>query len=166
MTDFQQAMQEYRSQLQKGAIQAAYRGLMDYVLALRTHFKDSCPEYSVPGSVYFGYMDMTYFSIVPESLKQRGLKIALVFLHQEFRFEVWLSGYNRQVQSKYWKLIRASGWDTYRLTADPQAADAVLEHILVEDPDFGDLDALTAEIERKTLSFIQDVEAFLSRSDA
>jgi hypothetical protein len=41
----------------------------------------------------------------------------------------------------------------------------VLAHILVSDPDFGDLDALTSEIERGTLEFIKDVEGALRRYD-
>jgi hypothetical protein len=38
-----------------------------------------------------------------------------------------------------------------------------MEHILVDDPDFSDLDALTRKIEQGTLKFIQDVESFLLR---
>jgi len=33
---------------------------------------------------------------------------------------------------------------------------------LVENPDFNDLDALTSQIEKGTLKFIEDVENFLS----
>ncbi len=41
-------------------------------------------------------------------------------------------------------------------------ADAILEHCISAQPDFSDLDALTAEIERETLVFIMDVRAFLA----
>jgi hypothetical protein len=40
--------------------------------------------------------------------------------------------------------------------------DAILEHALVGDPDFDDLDALTRQIESGTLKFIEEVENFLS----
>jgi len=95
---FSEAMVEYRQQLERGIIQIAYRGLMEYMGDLRATFQTKYPEFSVPGNIYYGYMDMTYFSIVPPVLKERGLKIAVVFLHEAFRFEVWLSGYNRQIQ--------------------------------------------------------------------
>ncbi len=101
---FHEYIHEYRKQLEKGAIQKAYKGLMEYIMDLRTHFKNTYPDYVVSGSIYYGYMDMTYFSFFPPSFKQRQLKIAIVFLHETFRFEVWLAGYNKQVQSKYWKL--------------------------------------------------------------
>lgn len=158
---FNEEMAEYRKQLEKGSIQKAYRGLMDFMQQLRSYFNTRHPVYSVPGSLYFGYMDMTYFAIIPEGFKERGLKIAVVFLHDAFRFEVWLSGYNRQIQARYWKVIKESGWDKYHLVSAPQGFDSVLEHILVAEPDFDDLEELTARIEKGTLEFIRDVEDFL-----
>ena len=38
-------------------------------------------------------------------------------------------------------------------------------HILDGNPDFGDLDGLTGQIERGTLEFIKDVEGALSMID-
>jgi hypothetical protein len=110
-------------------------------------------------------MDMTYFSFFPGSFKHRKLKIAVVFLHESFRFEVWLAGYNKQVQSKYWKLIKESGWNKYHLVPTTKGADSILESVLVDDPDFKDLDALTGQIEAATLKFIKDVDGFLSEHD-
>lgn len=111
-------------------------------------------------------MDMTYFSFYPESIKNRNLKIAVVFIHEAFRFEVWLAGYNKQVQSKYWKLFKESGWNKYHLVPTTKGVDSILEHVLVEDPDFSSLDALTQQIERATLEFIKDIETFLSKAAA
>jgi len=165
MGSFSESMKEFRQQLEKGAIQAAYQGLMQYFRDLRRHFRDAYPQYPVSGSIYFGTMDMTYFSLVPESLKRRRLKIAIVFVYDSFRFEVWLSGSNRKVQSEYWKRFSASDWDTYHLASNPRREDYVIDHILVSHPDFGDLDALTGQIERGTLEFIKDVEAALSELD-
>ncbi len=162
MESFHESMIEYRKQLEKGAIQAAYKGLMEYIMALRTHLKDKYPDYSVPGSVYFGYMDMTYFSFNPQSLKDRNLKVAIVFVHEPFRFEAWLAGYNKQVQAKYWKLFKESDWTKYRLVPTLKGVDSILEHVLVDRPDFSDLDTLTKQIERETLGFIKDVEDYLS----
>ena len=108
----------------------AYKGLMEYIMDLRTHFKNRYPDYVVSGSIYYGYMDMTYFSFYPESLKKQNLKIAIVFLHEPFRFEVWLAGFNKQIQSKYWKLIKESGWNKYHLVSTTIGADSILEHIL------------------------------------
>ena len=164
MKSLQENMIEFRKQLGKGAIQKAYQGLMQYMMSLKNHFSSKYPDYSVSGSIYYGYMDMTYFSVFPGSLKDRDLKIAIVFVYDTFRFEVWLSGRNQQVLAKYWKLFKESGWDRYEIAAQGKWADSVLEHIVVEDPDFSDLEALTKQIDQETLKFIQDVESFLTKA--
>ena len=162
MESFHESMLEYRKQLEKGAIQEAYRGLMDYFNALRAYFKRKYLDHNVSGSVYYGYMDMTYFSFTPESLKRRKLKFAIVFIHEAFRFEVWLAANNRAVQTEYWKLFRESNWEKYHIVKPAKGVDAILEHILIDKPDFRDLDVLTNQIERGTLKLIKDVEAFLA----
>lgn len=106
---------------------------------------------------------MTYFSFTPESLKHRNLKIAIVFIHETSRFEVWIAGSNKQFQSKYWNLFIDSSWDKYYLVSSIEGADTIIEHTLTADSDFRDLDALTKQIEGSTLEFIDEVEDFLSR---
>jgi hypothetical protein len=50
----------------------------------------------------------------------------------------------------------------YQLVADPVKADAIIEYILVADPDFSDLASLTETIEKGTTRFIKDMKGFLS----
>jgi hypothetical protein len=164
MNAFHEYVDDYKKQLEKGVIQKAYKGLLEYVMVLKTHFQNSHPDYFVSGSLYYGYMDMTYFSCMPKSLKERQLKIAVVLIHHPLHFEVWLGGYNKQAQAEYWKLFKESGWNQYHLVPTIQGYDAILEHVLVEDPDFSDLDALTKQIESGTLKFIEDVEDFLRKN--
>lgn len=161
MPSLQESMLDFRNQLQKGSIQVAYKGLLDYILSLRNHFAKMHPELSVSGTPYFGYMDMTYFSVVPENLKQRGLKIAIVFVYETFRFEVWLAAVNKKIQTDYWHQLKQSGWNKYRIVPSTQGYDSIVEMNLVETPDFDDLPGLTRHIEAGTLQFIADVEAFL-----
>jgi hypothetical protein len=162
MEAFQEAINQYRKQLKNGAIQEAYRGLMEFIMGLRSHFVKKHPAYGVSGGIYYGYMDMTYFSVFPKSIKERKLKIAIVFLHEAYRFEAWLSGVNRKVQTKYWELIKESGWDKYQIVPLGKGVDSIVEHILVDNPDFHNLTDLTQQIESETLNFIQDVENFFS----
>jgi hypothetical protein len=109
-------------------------------------------------------MDMTYFSVLPKLLKDRDLKIAIVFLYDTFRFEIWLSGKNKQVLAKYWEIISKSKWNKYKIVEPTKGVDSVVEHILVDNPDFSDLAALTKQIEQGTLKFIQDIERFLAKN--
>jgi hypothetical protein len=163
MTTLHQSVSEYKKQLEKGDIQRAYKGILEYLMALRTHFEKQYPHWTVPGGLYSGYMDMSYFSIIPPSLKERKLKIAVVFIHESCRFEVWLAGVNKGVQADYWQRIKESGWSKYPLVAATQGADAIIEHILIEDPDFDDLESLTSQIQKETQHFIADIEAFLAK---
>jgi hypothetical protein len=105
-------------------------------------------------------MDMTYFAFSPESLKSRKLKIAIVFVHEQFRFEVWLSGYTRDIQDNYLKLIKESSWSKYRITDN---VDSIIECTLIDEPNFDDLDTMTEQIESGTMKFIEDVNNFLSK---
>lgn len=148
----------------KGEIKLAYRGLMEYIMGLRSYFKSRYPDYFVSGSVYQGYMDMSYFSFIPGSLQNRKLKIAIVFIHDTLSFEVWLAGYNREIQSKFRKFFKESNWSKYRIPSKINGADSILECTLVENPDFSDLESLTKQIENGTLKFIKDVTDFLSEN--
>jgi hypothetical protein len=131
MGSFHKNMTEYKKQLGKGVIQDAYKGLMEYILGLRTYFKNKYPHHYVSSSIYYGTLDMTYFSFIPESFKQRDLKVAIVFVHKTFNFEVWLAGVNKQVQHKYWVLFKESAWNKYPLVPTTQGVDAIIEHILL-----------------------------------
>ncbi|MCE1252104.1 MAG: hypothetical protein LWX83_00980 [Anaerolineae bacterium] len=162
MFSLAEAMGDFKKQLEKGLIQRAYRGLMDYITDLKNYFKNKYPDYYVSGALYYGYMDMTYFSFIPDSLKQRHLKIAIVFVYDRFCFEVWLGGYNKQVQAQYWQMFKENGWDKYTLVADPKSVDAIMAHILVAEPDFSVPQELTAQIEQGVLKFIADIELFLN----
>jgi hypothetical protein len=164
MKSLQENMVEFRKQLEKGAIQKAYLGLMEYMMSLKNLFSSKYPDYFAAGSLYNGYMDMTYFSIFPKSLKDRDLKIAIVFVYDTFRFEIWLSGKNKQVLEKYWRILRKGKWNKYKIVEPTKGVDSVVEHVLADSPDFSDLDVLTKQIEQGTLKFIQDIEMFLARS--
>jgi len=162
MESMPEYIKEYKKQMEKGAIQKAYQGLMEYIMDLRKQFSKKFPELP-PGNIYHGYMDMTYFPIFPESLKSRKLKIAIVFIHETIKFEVWLVGYNKHIQAKYWKLFKAGVWNKYRMPATIKGVDSIIEHTLVDNTDFSDLDTLTEQIEKGILTFIDDIETFLSK---
>ncbi len=164
MRSLQECMIEFRNQLEKGVIQKAYLGLLEYITSLKHHFANKYPEYSMPGNIYTGYMNMTYFSIIPRSLKDHELKIAIVFLYDTFRFEIWLSGKNKQVLEKYWLILKKSKWTKYKIVEPAMGIDCIVQHILVEQPDFSDPAALTKQIDQGTMEFIKDIESFIARN--
>lgn len=108
-----------------------------------------------------GLYGPTYFLFHPQSLKKRGLKVAIVFVHDTCRFDVWLASRNAAYRKKYWQLFNDAHYKKHHLVPSDKAVDPILEHTLVAEPDFADPQALSAEIERGALNFIREVESFL-----
>ncbi len=158
---FHTQVKEYQRQLQKGEIQTAYQGLIQYMMDLRTHFQNQFSPEFVVGSLYQGYMDMTYFPATPKELKQRKLKIGVVLDHKKLQFSVCLLGQNKQVMKEVWEELRAHKWEKYDVPPTPQ--ETALEFVIVQAPNFDDLEALTKQLETAVLAFIKDVQIFLAR---
>ncbi len=70
MENLRESMKAFQFALQAGYLQHAYRGLMDFFSDLRKRFQTHYPEYLI-SSMYYGYLDMTYFAVVSEFLKAR-----------------------------------------------------------------------------------------------
>ncbi len=162
METFYEYIDAYKAEMEKGVVPKAYKGLLEYLMSVRAYLAIHYPGYFVSSNIYTGYMDMSYFSVSPESLKRRKLKIAVVFIHETCRFEAWLAGINKLVQAQYWDLFRESAWDRYPIVPGIQGRDAIIEHTIVEHPNFADLDGLTKLIETETLDFIGNIDTFLA----
>ena len=104
---------------------------------------------------------MTYFAFTPPRLKDKKLKIAIVYLHQEGRFEVWLGGKNRKIQAEVIERLSHKTIDNYSLSQVTPGVDSIIESILVEQPDFDNLEALKMQIEKKTIEFVINMAAIL-----
>lgn len=105
---------------------------------------------------------MTYFALFPEDLKQRKLKIAIVLIHDKMKFEIWLSGINKQIQTKYWNILKSKDLNVYHLPDTLKGADSIIEYSLIINPDFNNPEALTKQIESGTMKFIDDIKKLLS----
>lgn len=153
-------IREYTFQLKNGRIQKAYRGIMTFMTELMTYLESKRPDYTV-SALYFGYMDMTYFAFTPPELKDLRLKIAVVYLHEENRFEVWLAAGNRQIQSEYVEVFRRKNIGEYILSEIRPGVDSIIYSSIVERPDFDNPDELKRQIELKTARFANDVVLLL-----
>ena len=88
-----------------------------------------------------------------QAAKKQKLKIAIVFNHQKIRFEIWLAGQNKQIQKKYWEIFKGSDWNKYHIPSTINDGFSIVDNILVENPNFDDLEILTEQIETKTMEF-------------
>jgi hypothetical protein len=153
-------IQEYTIQLSKGHIQKAYRGIMTFMSDLKACLESKYPDWSA-SALYFGYMDMTYFAFTPPTLKNRKLKIAIVFLHEDCKFEFWLAGNNRQIQADYIELLSNKDTGRYTLSQIQPGVDSIIASLIVEQPDFDNPDELKKQIEVKTIEFAKDINSLL-----
>lgn len=160
MDSLNDAIQAYTNLLRKGQIQKAYRGILGWMADLRGDLEENHPEDMI-SALYTGTMDMTYFAMTPAALKGKGLKIAIVYLHQEGRFEVWLCGSNRRIQAEYLEKLGGKDLGSYALSQPGPGVDAIIANVLEEDPDFDHPEALKRQIEKRTLEFTQDVLSIL-----
>ena len=160
MPSLNESIREYTAQLQLGQIQIAYKGIMTLMSGFKTFLESRHPDYAVSG-LYFGYMDMTYFAFTPLDLKQRSLKIAIVYLHEQNRFEIWLGGANRKVQAEYIKALKGTDIGCLRLSEVTPGVDSILEMEISEQPDFDHPQALIQAIENKLLEFAEKVKKLL-----
>lgn len=161
MKSLNECITEYRNQMLKGEIPTAYRGLLDFMIRLRNTIRYKYPSWSVAGNLYQGYMDMTYFPLSTEKLKDKKLKIAVVLIHETVRFEIWLSAVNKVIQSEYRDKLKDKDLKGYRMPAVLKGSDSIIEHTLDNNPDFGNPDSLIRQLVTGTAGFINDVEVLL-----
>ena len=152
---------DYKRQIEIGNIQKAYQGLMGYIKRLRTHFVNNYPVDYTIGSIYSGDITITYFPFTPRVLKEQKLKIAIVFNHQEVRFEIWLAGQNKQIQKKYWEIFKGNDWNKYHIPSTIEEGFSIVDNVLVENPNFDDLETLTEQIETRTMEFVEEISTVL-----
>lgn len=148
---------DYTSHVRQGDLQTAYKGILDYMGRLRREFAAMYQDYEVDNSIYQGYMDMSYFSINTVQLNEKGLKIAIVYLHAKGTFEIWLSARNREIGKKYRTIIENKDLEKMAFFHNPGNADSIIEYTLMAEPDFDDQNGMSEGIMKGTEKFISAV---------
>ena len=149
-------IKELRKQLQNGKIQKGYKAILEYLLYLQSYLKKKYVDYDFPGTLYHGYLDMSYFACIPATLKEKRLKIAIVFNYESFRFELWLSGYNKDIQKRYLDYFKDKKIKSYFIPETIQGYDSILEdHIEIEGIDIKET---TEVIEDRISKFIKTIQ--------
>ena len=156
MKTLNELIAEYTHHLQQGEIQIAYKGILEFIGKLRAEFIKKHPHYDV-GGIYQGYMDMSYFSLSTKSLKNKGLKIAVVYLHEKGAFEAWLSARNRDIAKGYTSILNSNIAGDINLFHDNSNPDAIIECILTLTPSFEDQSLLIETIEQAVEKFVKTI---------
>lgn len=154
MKTFNDYVITYKKTIGKNDIQIAYEKLLKYVMQLKANCQKKLSDQFTFGNISPGYMDFTYFPFFNEFLRSQKLRFGVVLNHQKIQFELWLMGQNREIQEKYWQLLKTSGLNKYQLNM-PQYS--ILEFVLIEDPNFNQLNILTQQIEEKMVGQVDKI---------
>ena len=155
-----QLIKDYTHCLQQGEMHIAYKGIIDFIGKLRADFIKNYSHLYI-GSIYQGYLDMSYFSINTEHLKGKGLKVAIVYLHEKRTFEVWLSARNRKILKRYEGVIKNIIADDANMFHDDNNQDSIIEYKLTSDPNFDNEDLLINIIEQGVEKFMAKMSSFI-----
>lgn len=148
-------LKEYQKQLTNGTLQKAYQGLMNYIATLRNFLIGKYANDLSIGQLYQGYLDFSYFTLTPHSLKNHQLKIVLLYEHKISQFEIWLVGQNKRVQQHYWQQLKQTHYTQYPLLAN--AKEGIIRQLLIAKPLFNNPSTLTQKIENSVLTFIKEI---------
>jgi hypothetical protein len=108
-------------------------------------------------------MDMSYFAITPPELREKKLKIAIVYLHEPGRFDAWLGGNNRHIQAAIIEQLSKKNLGGYQLSQVQPGVDSIIETLLVAQPDFDQPDALEHQIETRVVEFAEHMMTLLDQ---
>jgi hypothetical protein len=160
MDSLQQCVKEYTELVRTGHIATAYKGIMTFMTGLERFLTAKHPDCSAT-SLYFGYMDMTYFAFTPPALAAKKLKIAIVYLHDQGLFELWIGGSNRKIQAEYIELLRGHSLGGYQLSQVSPGVDSIIELRISELPDFDQPEALMQMLDCRWTEFAADISAMM-----
>ena len=151
----------YKEQLAIGDIRIAYEFLIKYVMTIKSSFEKKYHEKYSCGNIGRGYMDITYFPFFDSYLRENKLRYGIVLNHEKMQFELWLMGQNAKIQNNYWNLLKGTKWNENQPTMPKYS---VLEAVMVENPNFNDIDSLTSEIINYANSLALEITQYIKNN--
>ena len=151
-TSINKKVEIYQKSINYNSLSATYKFLQTYMNQLQKKFSDTLTEQFVTQKVLNGYLDYTYFYFSNDFLKQKKLKLGVIYNHHENRFELWLMGTIKQSQKHYWNQLKNTTWNNENTM--PQWY--VISVELIATPDFEDVNQITdLIIEKVPLTYSQ-----------
>jgi hypothetical protein len=151
----------YKKLIQTTELERSYQEFLRLFRFLWVELEKELGDYRFQGNIIENGMDYSYFQFTNDRLKKKGLKIAVTFVHRNFQFEVWLSGFNRKIQCNYYELLKDTR-QPFSLTEDPKRSDYILRIPLDQNLDLSDGKRVLSEIKDaslRLLGYMEGVEA-------
>lgn len=135
----------YENLIKTTDLKKGYQEFIRLFRYIKVELQKEFPTFSFSGNIVENGMDYSYFQLVNETLKNNGLKVVISFIHSDFNFEVWLSGYNRKWQIKFYEKLKNQGLE-YELNHQPSKLDYIIKLPLNRSIDFSDGNALVVAL--------------------
>ena len=145
-------IEEYKNIIENTNLQKGYQEIIKLFRYLKIYFEKEMPEFKFTSNIVENNMDYSYFQFTNDKLRENKLKIVFVFIHKDFKFQIWLSGINRNIQEKYFNIYKNT---KYNLSIDPNKTD----YILYKDLNFNynNLEQSLICLKKEVYSFINDI---------
>lgn len=150
-------LSEYKRLIQTTNLQKSYQEFIALFRYIRINLEKQFPEYKFQGNIMENSMDYSYFQFTNDKLKSKGLKIVVVFVHSDFQFEIWLSGFNRKIQCQYHDIWNNTSIP-FVLTNNPHRQDYILRAPLKKDLDLSDGSYVVHEMKKLVLDLLKFLE--------
>ncbi len=151
-------LNDYQQIIKTTNILESYQEFIKLFRYLKIQLQKELPEFSTSNNIMENHLDFAYFQLFKDSLKDRGLKVQIIFVHQRCQFELWISGYNRKIQNKYYLKLKDRKFD-YLLTSDPQHIDYIFKSQLSTELDISDGEKLISLLKEDILEIVSFAES-------
>lgn len=141
-----------------------YHELVKYMKELKAFFNKEYETHFKLGTLNTVSPDYTYLSLTTEELKKQKLKFVIILDHQKYCFTICLSGQNKAIRKKYWEMFKGSDWDQYHIAESITNSLMIIDHTLVQNPNFDNRNILTEQIETEALKFMNELTKVLEDS--
>jgi hypothetical protein len=146
-------LETYKSLLATTELQLGYQEFIKLFRFLRIELEKELPDFSFSGNIIENNMDFAYFQITDKDLREKGVKIQVVFVHKSFRFEVWASGYSRKIQCSYYNKLKNQPLKYY-LNDNPERIDYIFKAEIEKDIQLHSGDLVISKIKPVVLEMI------------
>lgn len=148
-------IEEYKNIIQTTNLQRGYQELIKFFRYLRNYLQKEMTNFNFTANIVENNMDYSYFQFTNENLKKKGVKIVCVFLHKEFKYQVWLSGVNRQTQIKCFNMYEKN--NKYTMSPNPDKTDYILSKDINIELNYDNIENLLNNFKKEIYMFIDDI---------
>ena len=150
----------YTTAVAQGDLTYAYHGILSALTRFKSAWESAHPQDTV-GTLYQGYLDMSFVAVLPAALAEKRLKISLVYLHPSGSFTLWLIAGNRAIQKSVSDALRNVPLGEYTLTKLEPGVDAIIALDLPKPYAFDEPEQLTKDMLQAAEAFLADMTALV-----